>query len=1710
VSKLSYKSLLIIFFLLLISIVVLVKFILPKNKVSAAWWNDGWNYRKAISIGNSSVAQTNTQIKILNNYDLSALVSAGKLQSDLDDLRFTDINGNLLKYWIEDNTNNSADVWGIIPSLPISGTTIYMYYGNSSATSVSSTSNMTIGGTMTSINGYRIHTFLGNGTLTNANNTTAEVLVVAGGGGGGSSQTSSGGGGGGGAGGLTYNSSYALNQGQIINVTVGVGGTNGGTGSNQSGANGSNSVFDTITTIGGGGGARTGTNGNNGGSGGGGGYNGYATVRYGGSGVIGIGNSGGSTTDLTSAAGAGGGGAGGVGGNNKPSHIGGDGGLGSSYSTTGIGVTYATGGCGGGGCSATSPANTGKGGDGAYAAAVARSGANGIVVVRFLSGSAGSPLSEETGGGPIAYWKFDEGSGTTAYDSTSNSHVGTLQNGTSWVSEDQCVSGKCLKFDGVDDYISAGTGANYFPLQTFSTCAWIKTPGLGTGMSINGILSLTYGLSMYLNGSGQFVTYMDDGVNIVGKTVTSVNLHDNKFHHLCLTYDGTNRNMYIDSVQKLSVGSTWLGTTRWPTNGVNIGHENNNSPYYKFNGIIDDVKIYPYARTASQIKLDYNSRGLFKGSSVNLGSNKNNNTLSDGLVGYWKMDENSGTNITDSSGLGHTGIFSGSTLPTWSNGKYGVGVTFNGTSSYINFGNPGLSSLTNATISFWRKAATVNARWLVFRGQDNNYYVMATNGTDAFYHANIGSNTKTIYIDGNVGTTQPSDTNWHHYVMTGVNLSTWTALTLSNYSNYHYNGSIDELRIYNRPLNPSEVSQLYEYAPGPVGYWDLNEASGTIANDKSGNNNNGTLNSSSSWTQGKYGSAGNFNGTNDRTGILYSPILAPTGSITFSAWAYKNNWTSAEASRIISKTETGGYTLLFSNSTIYTYIYRNGVYVTPSTSTSGLSSGWHYFTGSYDGRYTKIYVDGILKNTDDAGANYPLTYSVNNALFIGAEADGDNNLIPETGVFFTGKIDEVKIYNYARTQKQIIEDMNANHPAGSANSMVGYWKFDEGNGTTVYDSSTNKLNGTLQSGTSIPTWSNNGKVNKALNFLNNDNSHISIADSGTNSPIDLTSQFTLSAWVYINSISSYSTIFYKYGTFLLAIRPSGGIWSMISDGTWKTVYDSPSNLVSTGKWQQITLTFDSQNSKLIKGYLNGKLVSSIGISSQVVPNNNPLYIGKGYSGENGNMNGLIDEVKVYNYALTDDEIKQDYNQGSAISFGSSNQTIGGTTTSLDYCIPGDTSFCASPVAEWKMDDGTGVSAKDTSGNNLNGTITGATWTQGKIGKALNFNGNSNYVEISSTPSDVSSFTISTWVKAINGSTSDGYGYIVHRSNTYSIGGSVYFLGINPLGNYVGAVNGNYANGDTGIQSNENIWRFLSLTYDGNTQKVYVDGQLKSSYSLGSITNTITDNRIGFGGTPLYPNYRNIKGQMDHVKIYNYARTPAQIAYDYNKGGPVGWWKFDECQGNTAYDWSGLGNNGTINIGSSGTQTFVGTCTTSNTAWSNGATGHTNSSLNFDGTDDYIKINQPNFQTIPNSFTVTGFINPENQSGYLITPSSNGIDQHLGFDSGNQRLIVSIAESSDTNERSRYSTSGSVPSNKWTHFSVSINDKNIKIYINGVLNSEYNETINIGGWSSFWYIGQRSNSTNWYKGKMDDLRVYNYPLTSEQVKTLYNGGAVSFN
>src|SRR3989344_6481864 len=96
--------------------------------------------------------------------------------------------------------------------------------------------------------------------------------------------------------------------------------------------------------------------------------------------------------------------------------------------------------------------------------------------------------SEEKSAGPVAYWKFDEGYGTRANNSTSVTGINGTLSGTTkpaWKPESECISGKCLFFDGSTSYINAADNSAYnFSTGNFTLSAWIRTSNTTQDMAI--------------------------------------------------------------------------------------------------------------------------------------------------------------------------------------------------------------------------------------------------------------------------------------------------------------------------------------------------------------------------------------------------------------------------------------------------------------------------------------------------------------------------------------------------------------------------------------------------------------------------------------------------------------------------------------------------------------------------------------------------------------------------------------------------------------------------------------------------------------------------------------------------------------------------------------------------------------------------------------------------------------------------------------------------------------------------------------------------------------------------------------------------------------------------------------------------------------------------------------------------------------------------
>ena len=200
---------------------------------------------------------------------------------------------------------------------------------------------------------------------------------------------------------------------------------------------------------------------------------------------------------------------------------------------------------------------------------------------------------------------------------------------------------------------------------------------------------------------------------------------------------------------------------------------------------------------------------------------------------------------------------------------------------------------------------------------------------------------------------------------------------------------------------------------------------------------------------------------------------------------------------------------------------------------------------------------------------------------------------------------------------------------------------------------------------------------------------------------------------------------------------------------------------------------------------------------------------------------------------------------------------------------------ASTVGLWLFDEGIENAVSDSSANNNNGTIYGATWSSDTPfsytgNHALSFDGIDDYIKIADSNSlDLTSaFTFEAWIKL----TSTGYRYIGDKNHVYGL--KIQDNTSRPLG-FVEA-GGTIYEVTSSEQIALNTWVHLATTYDGSALKIYVNGELKGTNNdpNGNIYSSSGDLFIGKYGGGGY----NFSGLIDEVRISDEALSPQQLGY----------------------------------------------------------------------------------------------------------------------------------------------------------------------------------------------------------------------------------------
>ncbi len=456
----------------------------------------------------------------------------------------------------------------------------------------------------------------------------------------------------------------------------------------------------------------------------------------------------------------------------------------------------------------------------------------------------------------------------------------------------------------------------------------------------------------------------------------------------------------------------------------------------------------------------------------------------------------------------------------------------------------------------------------------------------------------------------------------------------------HYmDGRIARVGLWKKALSASERTALYNSGTGLyarqltdpmkqklVSYWDLEEASGTRADSYGAvlhSNNDGTPTNfasvASNYTSSisKYGKGLTFDGVDDFVSQGSNTSLNITGNITVSFWGkFVGPAIMCVVCGFNPSDASTGYQVWMNYASSGKMRFRSGNIAADTTYASFNDGNLHHFAASLSGTTVSLYIDGIWEK--DATVGVPTSWAGVHS--VGAKNDGTSPT--------NGTLDDVRIYNRALTADEITTLYSGSAPQNPDQNIVGWWKLDEVSGNAVDSTGFSETLTATNIIYKFPSVFGNGyKFNGAQGSGRLTSS--SVLSSATQN-------FTVSFWAYIQDTAH--RIFWN-GT------DGGGYYFDLGNGmtmqvTTPSVGTVISNIgVQSNRWTLVTATHDASTWRL---YLNGRLTGTGNYAVSTPTGHTEI----GNCSTNGNyFSGSIDDVRVYNRALTASEVNEMYLAG---------------------------------------------------------------------------------------------------------------------------------------------------------------------------------------------------------------------------------------------------------------------------------------------------------------------------------------------------------------------------------------------------------------------------------------------------------------------------------
>ena len=700
--------------------------------------------------------------------------------------------------------------------------------------------------------------------------------------------------------------------------------------------------------------------------------------------------------------------------------------------------------------------------------------------------------------------------------------------------------------------------------------------------------------------------------------------------------------------------------------------------------------------------------------------------------------------------------------------------------------------------------------------------------------------------------------------------------------------------------------------------------------------------------------------------------------------------------------------------------------------------------------------------------------------------------------------------------------------SSSSSGLVGWWKFDEGSGTTAADSSGNGYTMNLVNGVSWVA----GKIGDAIS-ANGTNQY------GTVPAINLsgTSTVTVAFWanrtystttesVMLESTTNYNSSNTGFG-FFPDDTGCKGIAAAVHGNVGYSVncYTQP----TSGVWHHLAIIFDktqagsNQTALYIDGVLQTPASSPATAQNTNSFGNDPIYLFSRAGSQFFNA-GEIDDLRIYNQALSAGAIQQLYQAGSAslvsIAVTPANPSIGkgatqqftatgtysdNSTQNLTSSVTwGSTNTAAATITSAGL--ATGVATGSTTISAASGSISGSTNLTVTApvlvsiavtpanpfitkGATQQFTATGTYSD-NSTQNLTSSVTWSSTNTATATITSAGLatgvatGSTTIRATSGSISGSTNLTVTATLVSIaVTPANASIAQGAT--------QQFTATgTYSDNSTQNLTGSVTWSSTNTAAATITGAGLATGVaqGSTTIRATSGSISGS-----------TTLTISSS-SSSGLVGWWKFDEGSGTTAADSSGSGY--TMNL-------------VNGVSWVAGKIGD---AISANGTNQYgtvPAIDLSGTSTVTVAFWANRTYSTTTESVMLeSTTNYNSSNTGFGFfpdDTGCKGIAAAVHGNVGYSVNCYTQPTSGV----WHHLAI-IFDKTqagsnqTALYIDGVLQTPASSPITAQNTNSFGnnpiYLFSRAGSQFFNAGEIDDLRIYNQALSAAQIQQLYQAGS----